>query len=151
MLAVRNAGPGHGNNVFPDDDQIRIALTHAKRGLESLASNGLTPVVYERAAMSSGLRGQKEIHYQSWAGEVTIRVPYWPLAPGLANTTSHLVIVNSAMGPGWGHLRFRMPRGDNGGSRWSDWPPRRRSERPVDWESRPEATEPVHESDPLSA
>lgn len=151
VVSVRNAGPGHGNNAFPEDDQIRIALTHVRRGIEILARSGLTPVVYERASMSSGLRGQSETGYESWAGSVSIRVPFWPLAPGLPSSSSHLIVMPGACGPGWGELRFKVPTGDRGGARWEDWPPRRRSERHDDWDAASDPAEAANESQPLTA
>ncbi len=151
VVAVRNTGPGHGNNPFPDDDQIRVALTHVRRGIETLGRSGLTPVIYERASMSSGLRGQTETVYRSWVDTVSIRVPFWPLAPGLPSSSSHLVIVPGACGPGWGELRFKVPTGDRGGPRWENWPPRRRSERHDDWETGSDAAQATNESQTLTA
>ena len=150
VISVRNSGPGHGNNVFPDDDLIRVALTHVRRGIDTLAKSGLTPVVYERTSMSSGLRGQTETTYQAWVGSVSIRVPFWPLAPGLPSSSSHLVIVSGASGPGWGEVRFTVPTGDRGGSRWESWPPRRRSERHDDWDATSGAAEASNEARPLT-
>jgi hypothetical protein len=151
VLTVRNTGPGHGNNPFPDDDQIRIAMTHLRRGLETLAVSGLTPIVYERVSMSSGLRGQREMLYGSKFGNSIIRVPSWPLAPGLPASSSHLVLLPSCTGPGWGQLRFSIPTGDRGGPRWDNWPPRRSSKEEADWDTSPDAVQIGSDSQAMTA
>lgn len=151
VIDVRNTGPGHGNNSFPEDDQIRVALTKIRRGLEALAEGGLTPIIYERVGTSRGLRGQTEAKYHGWKHEVALRTPYWPVAPGLPGLQSHLVIIPSAVGPGWGQLRFRLPGGDRGGPQWEGWPPRRTPERSAEWQTRSDAAVPGEVPDTLPA
>lgn len=135
VISVRNDGPGHGNNAFPSDDKIRSALTLIRQGLSSLASAGLTPLMYTRRETSRGNRGQSLATYRSWVGEAVVKVPFWPLAPGLPGLSERLILVPAASGPGWGHLRFVVPLDDSGGEKWNGWPPRRRTDRTGEWET----------------
>jgi hypothetical protein len=123
VVRVRNATI-HGNNEFPSQSEILVAIERISQWRQHLISSGLYPRVYVLEETRRDSLGNRNIAYRSGDDVLQLHYPTWTVAPGLPGGSSRLIVMPIAGISSAGPLRFNISLRPGGDPYWEGWPKR---------------------------
>lgn len=127
VLAVRNSSI-HGNNLFPTDAEIALALERLDEWCRVLSEPGLYPRIFTFKETMRDSLGRTQRTYESGEETCVLFQPTWALAPKMPNGSDRLIIMPTALTPAAGPMRFSIAARYTEDPYWAGWPKRWRVE-----------------------